>query len=358
MGRVVAWALLGLTLLTGLAEATEAPQLLVATVADAGTPWADQLSAIQARAEDQADLPLRYRPFLGVHVNSEAELVFAVAEEGAIQGAMVSTTTLAVVLELPLLLLPELPYIFRDLDEVDLILDEVLFEHASRALAEEGLVLASWTEAGWRHIATREGGVRAPADLEGRSLRAQPDHPLNQWILKGMGARRATPLPAIELRALMHKGDIAGFDATAVTALLGGSLVEANSFSLTQHSYQGAALVYRADALNSLSEVQRAAVLGSAQEDAAAARAAVRELDAQVLRAIERKGLALVTPEDLTPFAEATRSVHTRFLDEHPALRPVYDEVMERLEAHRASSRSGQRSRSKDARRAQHPQEP
>ncbi|MCB9793287.1 MAG: TRAP transporter substrate-binding protein DctP [Alphaproteobacteria bacterium] len=356
--RWMALLCLGLALIVGVAGAADPPQLLVATVADAGTPWADQLGAIQARAEDGADDPLRYRPFLGVEVNSEAELALAVADEGVIQGALLSTTTLAVALDLPVLLLPELPYLFRDLDEVDLILDELLFARASEALAERGLVLASWTESGWRHLGTRAPAVRRPEDLAGRSLRAQPDHPLNQWILRAMGARRATPMPVVELRPRLISGDIAGFDATPVTALLAGWLDQVDAYSLTQHSYQAGALVYRADALDALTPEQRAAVLGDARADAASARAAVRELDAQVLRAIQQKGVELVTPEDLSPFAEATLSVHARFLEEHSALRPVYDEVMEMLESHRVPERAGLRRRSGDARGAQHPQEP
>ena len=120
---------------TSTPEAEPRYMLNFGTVAPDGTPWAKQLIDAKKRIDTESGGEIKVRVFLGASLGSEVEMIQDVGRGERIQGGVFSTGAGGEAASVPLLLLPELPYLFRSFEEADHILDDTLFGPASEALA-------------------------------------------------------------------------------------------------------------------------------------------------------------------------------------------------------------------------------
>ncbi|MCB9763095.1 MAG: TRAP transporter substrate-binding protein [Alphaproteobacteria bacterium] len=338
-----ALALLCATSASG-ASAEQTPYTLaVATLARESTPWVDQLMALQARVEAESDGRLRLRVFPGGTSAvmeptglRETDLVRSLeVPEGRFQGALVATSTLDAVHDVPVLRIPELPFLLDTGAEADLVLDDLLREPAEAALGERGLTLGAWSETGWRGVITRGRPADSPTAFSGLRLRVeQPD--LYRDTVRALGA---TPVQRSTRDALPHfkLGHLDGVVATPFFALAAGWIEPATHFTRTDHSYLAAAVVFSTEALEDLPSDLRALLLDGWRADSEAARAQVRAMEPLLLERIEAKQKVVVdlTPAHREALREKSLPVHQAFLQDHPDLEPLYHEVQARLSAHR-----------------------
>jgi tripartite ATP-independent transporter DctP family solute receptor len=233
----LAAALLLLVLPT--AEAETVATLKIATVAPEGTPWADGLTRLKAQVEKDAPGRMVVRPFLGGVLGDENESVQA-CQRGQIQGVGASTGALASIV--PELAVLELPYLFRSEAEADYVLDKVILTSVEKAFRDRGLVLAFWSENGYRAFGSSWGPVKTPADLVGHKMRSQ-EHKLHLQMYRSFGAS-PQPIPVTEVLTSMQTGVIDGWDNTPLFAFAAQWTSATKYISLTNHIYQPAAIAY------------------------------------------------------------------------------------------------------------------
>jgi TRAP-type C4-dicarboxylate transport system substrate-binding protein len=301
-----------------------------ATVAPDNTPWAKQLRDVERRIESESGGRIQVKLFLGGSLGSEIECIQDVARGERIQGGGFSTGAMGEALDIPILSMIELPYLFSTNAQADAVLDEVLFEPTKSALEAKGFVLGGWAENGWRNFATN-GPASNPEQLSKYKMRAQ-ENPVHLDMYKMLGVQ-AVAKPTSEVLPALNTGIVDGFDNTALFSLAAGWIEPVSHYTLSRHIYQPAAVVYSKVFLDSLPPELQKVVIGDPLAESARGRLAVRALEDELLdtiRSMGKKVIALTDAERAVLKAK-TRAVHKSFLATHRDLIPTYKSVVGKL---------------------------
>ncbi|MCX7632353.1 MAG: TRAP transporter substrate-binding protein DctP [Turneriella sp.] len=261
----------------------------VGTVAPQGTPWSDELYAIKKRVEQESNKTIKFKVYLGGQLGGENEILQGIIR-GRIQGGGLTATALAAAV--PELDLLEVPYLFESSKQADCVLDNHLLEPFRQLFDAKGLVFVTWAENGWRNIGTKNKPIRAPADLKGVKIRAQESKVhLAYW--KNIGAS-AVPIAVPEVLPALQTGVVEGFDQTALMTLAAEWQTAIKYYTVTEHIYQPAAIVYSKAFFDSLSEEHKKILMGNGNGMAPRARSAVRRLGAQLIKSLEANNVQII----------------------------------------------------------------
>ncbi|MEW5851721.1 MAG: TRAP transporter substrate-binding protein [Myxococcota bacterium] len=242
------WLTLLLALLTfGSVQAADGPTVIkLATVAPDGSPWAQGLQEFKKLAEEGSGGKIKVKLFLGGTLGDENETVLA-CKRGQIQA--VGASTGAVASQVPEVNVLELPFLFNTLEEADHILDVVAGASFDKYFKDRGLVLGFWSENGFRSF----GGkfpVSKPADLAGRKMRSQ-ENPIHLATYRAFGAS-PVPIPTTEALTALQTGVVDGYDQTPLYAFAASWHTASTHYSISNHIYQPAAIVYHKPFFDSL----------------------------------------------------------------------------------------------------------
>jgi TRAP-type transport system periplasmic protein len=302
------------------------------TMAPAGTPWSDQLEDIRDRVQKDSGGRIKVKLFLGGALGGELEMIKDVEGGDRLQGGGFSTGAMGEALKVPELLMIELPYLFRDTTEADAVLDGVLYEPVSVALAKKNITFYAWAENGWRNMGTKgDVAPTSPAILAKYKMRSQEAavH-LDMW--KSFGVQ-AVAKPTTEILPSLNTGIVDGYDNSPLFSLAGGLIEPISHYTLTQHIYQPAAVVYSKKFVDKLPPDLQAVVMKDAKAEGVRGRKGVRELEAELLATIEGMGKEVVRldKEQVKVFRKASQTVHKQFLATNPAMVPTYTAVRAKL---------------------------
>ena len=319
-------------------QATQAEAQFVAnfgTVAPDNTPWSEQLREVKRRIESESGGRLKMKLFLGGTLGSEIEMIQDVARGERLHGGGFSTGALGEAAGIPLLQMVELPYFFQTNEEVDAVLDTVLFEPVAIALEKKGFVLGAWTENGWRNFATKGGPATSPAELSKYKMRSQ-ESPVHLDMYKQYGVQ-AVAKPVSEVLPALNTGIVDGFDNTPLFSLAAGWIGPVTHYTMSWHIYQPAGVVYSKIFMDKLPTDLQKVVRGDPQAEAIRGRAAVRALEEALVEQIRSKGkvVTYLTPEQRAAFEGPALNVHKAFLVKHPELKPLYAQVRQKLNSMR-----------------------
>ncbi len=315
--RILAIATLSLiSFAPGLVRA-EAPKpefvLKMASIAPDGTPWSDHLNEWRARVKKDSGGRIKLKTYWGGVLGDENVTVQEV-HRGAIHFFAGSVAALSSTV--PELSVLELPYLFRTLDEVDVVLDDVIFEDAKALLWERGYVLVFWHENGWRSMATRFGAVHGPQDLKGKKMRSQ-EADTHLQMYRAFGAS-PVPIAATEVLSSLQTGVVDGFDNTPLFAFASSWYQGISFFTVTRHIYQPGIMVMSRKAFEKLPKDLQEIITKNGPAEAKKGRAMVRALSPLLLQNFEAAGVELYTPTkaELLSLAKAAEPVHAWFKKE------------------------------------------
>lgn len=310
---VLTLALLGLAL-PNMALAQEAEKettytLNLGTVAPPNTPWGRQLNTMKKRIEKDSNGRIKVRLFMGT-AGGEVSIVRQ-TKRGELQGAGVSTGAVASLV--PEMNVFELPYLFKDGAEADRIIDNHLFDPVSALLRENGFELYLFSENGFRNFATKGKCINDPKDLADLKMRAQESwvHEETYRALGGNPVRIAVP----ETLSAIQSNNVQGFDNTPLFAFAASWHQGIDHWTLSDHIYQPAVIVYNKDWLEKLPKDLQAILLANREQETATGRDLVRKLHPKLVANLEAASIKVcqVTPEQRKTFAEKTKSVHGLF---------------------------------------------
>ena len=220
-----------------------------------GTAGYEKWMMYRDRLADLSNGEIELTPMVGGELGGE-ETIFNALRRGRVQVANLSAYVIgAVVPELALL---QIPYLFDSEAEADHLFDTVLYDIYSDLLAENGLVLLSWDEVGFRHVYGKTP-ILVPADLKNLRYR----------IPTGLGPRLFAEAMATDVIQLSFNDNIIGLQTGLVDA--GGNAIilyastgiaeEAPHLTLTGHFNMTNLLICTEPWLKSLSEDHRNIVL-------------------------------------------------------------------------------------------------
>ncbi len=328
-------ALAALTLPTNTVDAEPSFVMNFGTVAPANTPWSDQVIDTKNRIESNSNGAIKVKAFIGGVLGGEIEMTRDIRRGERLQAGGMSTAAVASAVKVPILELPELPYLFRTDAEADAVLDDILFEPTSAALASKGLVLGFWAINGWRSFATSGGPATTLAELKQYKMRSQ-EAPVHIAMWKALGVNYVTK-PTSEVLTAINTGIVDGFDNTPLFSAASGWIGPMSHYTLSRHIHQPAAIIYSKKFLDKLPADLQSVVMGDPKAEADKGRGGVRALEQEMIDVISSMGTTVVPLNDAQrqAFETATRSVHAEFLATNPELKPVYKQVEAKLKAMR-----------------------
>jgi tripartite ATP-independent transporter DctP family solute receptor len=277
---------------------------------------------------------MKMRGYPDGQLGAELQSISA-AQGGVLEMALVSTAaTASVVKEFGVV---DLPFLFNDHREADLVLDGPVGRRLLDRLPEKGLVGLCYFENGFRHLTNSRHPVARLEDFKGLKIRTI-QNPVFIDIFNTLGAN-ALPMPFTEVFTALESRAIDGQE-TPYSNIWGNKFYEVQKFmSNTGHIYGGAVVLVSRKFWDQLGGVEQAALQESCNAARDFERRHNRELDPKLLAQIRAKG---ITFTEITP-AERNR------LREH--LKPVYEkyartlgedvvrQTLAALEAHRAAAR-------------------
>ncbi len=302
------------------------------TVAPEGTPWAEQLILEKKRIEKESAGRVRVRIFMSGVLGGEVEMVRDIVEGGRLQGGGFTTAAIAQGANVPMLQLPELPFLFRNANEVDTILDNVLYAPAQKKLKRRNIHLAYWAENGWRSFFTKKSPVKTIADLAQHKMRVQESE-VHKAMYRALGVQ-ASPISTAEVLDALSRGTVDGFDNTSLFAQAAGWFEPTPYLTLTKHIFQPAAIVYSRSFLEEVEAKDpalRKIIEGDRATQSKIGRDLVRGLEDSLLDNFKEMGVTVYTPTaaELQPFIDACVPTHAQFAEQVGAdlLQAVQDEL-------------------------------
>lgn len=231
---------LALALLLALAGTALADPIVIkiATVAPEGSPWAAALDSWKKDVESKAPGRVKVKVFKGGALGDENESLQA-TKRGQIQG--VGATTGAIGTLVPEVNVLELPYLFNNEQEADYIIDHVIGDKLRQHFHDRGLIVGFWSENGFRSFGGK-APIHTVSDLKGKKMRSQ-ENPIHIATYRAFGAS-PVPIPITETLTSLQTGVVDGFDNTLLYTFAASWQSAIKYFSLTQHIYQPAAIVF------------------------------------------------------------------------------------------------------------------
>lgn len=321
----------------GEAEAQAQFTLKLASVAPEGSPWSDGLNRYKKSIESKSGGRLAVRIFDGGKLGDENETTQSTAR-GQIQGVGASTGALASVV--PELAVLELPRLFRDEAEADYVLDKVVLGTLEKAFRDRGLVLGFWSENGFRSFGSNYGTVKTPADLKGHKMRAQ-ESPVHLEMYRAFGAS-PVPIPVTEVLTSLQTGVVDGYDNTPLYAAAAQWTTATKYYSLTQHIYQPAAIVFNEAWFDALPADLQQLLLSARNDLAPQLRREIRAMNPLLLDNLKAMKIVVYQPTaaEIASFEGPAKAARDAYMAKASAgEKALYAQIAKGLEAYRSGKR-------------------
>jgi len=288
----------------------------IGTAAPEDTPWHKQLLQLKKRIETEsadatkAEKPIKLKLFMGSVKGGEDAMARQVAQ-GALECAGLSTGALAIIV--PELEVLDLPYRFRSLDEADRVLDDPeVWALVKKLLNAKGLEPFIWSENGFRNFASKKAAIVKPEDVKGMKMRAQEARVhIETW--KSFGAS-PVPISVPETLSALQTGVVDGFDNTPLFAFAASWYQGIKHWTVSDHMYQPALLVYNKAWLDKLTAKQRDILFANRADEQKRGRAMIRKLNEPLLKNLAESGITItkLTDEQKAAFAKASAPVYQK----------------------------------------------
>jgi len=310
--------------------------LKLATVAPSKTPWATLLSDYKKAVEKASGGKIKVKVFLGGTLGDENATV-RMTERGQIQGVGASTGALATLV--PELDAIEIPFLFKNAQEADYVLDKHLTAPMEERFRAHGLILGFWSENGFRHFGSTWGAVLDPKDLANKKVRSQENFShIEMW--KALGAS-AQAIPTTEVTTALKTGAVEGFDQALLFMIAAGWHSQIKHLTLSAHIYQPAAIAFNKDWFDGLPEDLQKILIDEGRKIVRKGREAIRKMNPKLIDIIKDAKVEIhtLTAEQREAFVKATASVRDTVRNRDEETGKIVDDIEAGLKEFREKSK-------------------
>ena len=221
--------------------------------------------------------------------------------------------------------LTDLPYLFKDFDHVDSVLEGELGQQILEGMAEEtGLRGMAFIDNGFRQITNNVREINSLSDLEGLKIRV-PEAPISIENLSALGANVET-ISYDELYSALQQGVVDGQE-NAYTTAASGKFYEVQKYvAETRHMYGQNVILVNDQWFTNLSAELQEVVTEAIKETARYHNELHRGQEEENKQLLVDNGMILTEP-DLTEFREASEVVYEKFYEENPDLKDLVEEI-------------------------------
>jgi len=256
------------------------------TIAPAGTPWADSLEEIKNRVGKNSNNQIKIKTYLGGQLGGELEIMQKIRRGNIEGGGLTCGAMASIIPELDLL---EVPFLFESSEEADFILDNYLLGPFKELFEKKGFVMLTWAENGWRSLGHKSKLIKTPEDLRAVKIRSQESKVhLAFWKkLNASPVAIATP----EVLPALQTGVVEAFDNTPLFTLAAEWQTAIKFYTVSNHIYQPAAVIYSKKFWDKLDENQRKILMGPGNGLAVEIRSNVRKLGDSLIEVLKESGI-------------------------------------------------------------------
>ena len=133
-----------------------------------GNPWVTQIERFAKHVDEESKGELKIAPFFGSQLGSEQDTVQQVARGRIDMGGYSAGSAALVVPEVALLLMP---FYFRNVEELDCVLDNHMTKPVTELFDKKGVKFLGWTEVGSIELFGKKP-IMSPKDLNGMKAAA------------------------------------------------------------------------------------------------------------------------------------------------------------------------------------------
>ena len=163
---------------------------------------------------------------------------------------------------------------------------------------KKGLVLAFWSENGFRHFGA-SFPINGPDDLKGRKMRSQESYVhIEMW--KALEAS-AQAIPTTEVTTALKTGSVEGFDQALLYMVAGAWHTSIKYLTLSAHIYQPAVIAFNKDWFDKLPADLQTLLLVEGRKITRQGRDAIRKMNPALVKIIQNAGVKV------SPLSDAGR---------------------------------------------------
>ena len=264
-------------------------------------------------AKEKSNGRLNIEVYHSAQLGDEGELAEGITI-GTVDMALVATGS--VTKYYPRYSMFDLPYLFRDAEHVDNVLQgEVGQMLADECEAEAGIKVMSYWESGFRHYLNNKVELHVPEDLAGLKIRT-PEWPVLIAATETLGAS-ATPMPFSELYMACQHGVVDGQEGP-VFAIKSSKMYEVQDYMvLDGHTYTSMLLIMNPDKYNELPADLQKILSEVSREAGDYERQIIRDIEAEEIEFLETEGgLIIEKNPDKEVWRAAAAPVYDQFSDQ------------------------------------------
>lgn len=187
-----------------------------------------------------------------------------------------------------------LPFLFKDLQHAHKVVDGPFLDWAAPDLDAQGLVFLSNWEWGFRNLTNNVRPINSPDDVKGLKIRTPPEIQI-QATFEALGGN-VTKIPFPELFMALKQGVVDGQE-NPISVIYHNKYYEAQKhLALTNHSYSGLVHVMSKKVWGNLTPEQQKIIKEESKNAGDRMRKQLQELDAQLIKDLEAKGMQVTRP--------------------------------------------------------------
>jgi tripartite ATP-independent transporter DctP family solute receptor len=226
----------------------------------------------------------------------------------------------------PAMMVPSLPFLFRNTQHMRDVLDGPIGEQMLASLEKEGFVGLAFYDSGSRSFYTTKKPIKTVADMKGLKIRVQQSE---MWvaIMQALGAN-ATPMPYAEVYTALKTGLVDGAENNWPSYDSSRHYEAAKFYSLTEHSMAPEVLIFSKKVWDGLSKEDQQMIRKAAKESVPFMRKLWDEREAKSRQAVTAAGSQIISDIDKASFTAAVKPVYDRFVTD-PALKDMVVKIQQ-----------------------------
>ena len=218
-----------------------------------------------------------------------------------------------------------LPFIFRDVDQMHVVMDGEIGQRFSDALSEEGLVALSWFDSGSRSFYNTKHAIETPEDVKGMKFRVM-NNDLYVQMVDQLGGN-ATPMAYGEVYQSLKTGVIDGAENNYPSYDSSNHFEVAKYYSITNHLIIPECLCVSTATWEGLSDEDKAIVKEAAVHAAEEQRELLADREMKSREKVEAAGSMVNEVKDPAAFQSAMAPVYEGFIKANPDLESLIKDI-------------------------------
>lgn len=226
---------------------------------------------------------------------------------GTVDFAIPSTSVIAnFVPELQIL---DIPFLFRDFDHAQAVLDGPIGQEMLAKASAKGLVGLAFGGIGFRQLTNSKRPVTSPEDVKGLKIRTQ-ENQIHLQVWRALGAL-PTPMALPEVFTSLQQGTVDGQE-NPIGAILNNKFGQVQKYlTLTNHAFTPIGMVMSPSAYNALSDADKKMITEAARNAMRVCKEQVALVERTGVDALRQQGMQVVEKVDTTKFQAQLKGAYT-----------------------------------------------